>query len=202
MAEQTICDSFAKKQAHAVHFVEETLDVVFHIFILFTALCGLLQFIIGPTYTRVMEQQVDSILQNMNFNLTDKQRMALIQASPMLETVQRINRQRAPFSVSNNQWLFIHGHTISALLFILFLVLIWVLNMMLGAKTWTPTTNVLKNNLLLIFPAILIAEFSFFEIIAMHYSPLLPSDFLNMFGSILEERSIKLDSAVVVTPET
>ena len=202
MADEALCHSFAKKQAHAAHFVEETLDVVFHIFILFTALCGLLQFIIGPTYTRVMEQQVDSILQSMIFDLTLQQKEELVRATPLLETIQRISQREATYSTSNNQWLFIYGHTISVLLFVLFLVLIWVLNMMLGAKTWDPTTNVLRNNLLLIFPAILIAEFSFFEIIAMHYSPLLPSDFLQMFGSILEERTIETDSSVVVVPKS
>ena len=60
MAEESLCHSFTKrqanmshqafvnKQAHVTHFVEEVLDVVFHVFILFTALCALLQFIIGP----------------------------------------------------------------------------------------------------------------------------------------------------------
>ena len=47
----------------------------------------------------------------------------------------------------------------------------------------------LKNNLLLIFPAILIAEGGFFEIVAKKFIPIMPSDFLRLFSDILLSRS-------------
>ena len=201
MEDPSICEAFAQKQASATHFVEETLDIIFHIFVLFTALCGLLQFVIGPTYTRVMRQHIDTLIQNIPLDLTPQQQISLDRLRPMLKTLQKINASRSVYDTDNNTWLFTYAHTISILLFLAFLVLIWVLRKMLGAKTWTPTTKVLRNNLLLIFPAILIAEFSFFELIAMHYSPLLPRDFLKMFSNILEIRGIQDGSAVRVVAE-
>ena len=184
-----LCHTFVSKQANVAHFVEQTLDVVFHVFILFTALCALLQFIIGPVYTSVMQNQVKKTLNSIQLPpLSPTQELALYKARPLLEAMQRMNSKPSEHVQTNNQWLFTYAHTISIMLFVLFLVLIWVLRKMLGTKTWTPTTNVLKNNLLLIFPAILIAEFAFFEIIAMKFVPLYPSDFITMFGSILQLR--------------
>lgn len=204
MAEEPLCNSFAKrkanmshqafvnKQAHVTHFVEEVLDVVFHVFILFTALCALLQFIIGPTYTQVMQDQVRTTMQSIELPpLSPSQELALYHARPVLEALQRMNAKPSEHVVTNNHWLFVYAHTISIMLLLLFLVLIWVLRKMLGAKAGTPTTNVLKNNLLLIFPAILIAEFAFFEMIAMKFVPLYPSDFIKMFGNILHLRTAK-----------
>ena len=187
--EESLCQSFVNKQAHVTHFVEEVLDVVFHVFILFTALCALLQFIIGPTYTQVMQDQVRTTMNKINLPpRPPSQELALYQARPVLEALQRMNAKPSQHVSTNNHWLFVYAHTISIMLLLLFLVLIWVLRKMLGAKAGTPTTNVLKNNLLLVFPAILIAEFAFFELIAMKFVPLCPSDFINMFGNVLQLR--------------
>ena len=99
----------------------------------------------------------------------------------------------------NNNWIWRYTHTISIFLILAFIFLVWIMRRAIlmttlaGAPaarhTWTPTANVLKNNLLLIFPAILIAEGGFFELVAKKYIPVLPSQFVRTFSQVIVDRA-------------
>ena len=189
MESEDLCAQLVTAQAKVTHFAEETLDVVFHIFIIFTALCGLLEFVIGPTYSRVMQDLLRTTIGQIEVPpLSPTQEVALIQAQPALKVLQRMCQKPDRQVQTNNHWLFVYAHTISVMLLLIFLLIMWLLRKMIGVKAATPTTNVLKNNLLLIFPAILVAEFAFFQMIAINFVPLSPSDFVQLFRGILYER--------------
>ena len=234
---------------HALtHFSEHIMDALFHVFILFTALSALLQFIISKLYTSVMDQQVAGILSKSldkeqltamleplarEQGMTVTQLRVLMASNPILQSMWNQSSQAelngkvlqpgdnlAPFWEQrvrqynagegggaqiivresqhvkvNNDWIWRYAHTISILLFLGFIALVWIMRKSMeltsnqGYQIWTPTTNVLKNNLLLIFPAILIAEGGFFEIVAKKFIPIMPSDFLRLFSEILLSRS-------------
>ena len=234
------------------HFSEHIMDALFHVFILFTALSALLQFIISKLYTSVMDQQVRGILDKSldkeqitemlepvaeKGGLTVTQLQEMIGSNSILQSIlqsmwnqtsqaelngkvlqpgddfapfweQRVRQYNAGEGGGaqiivresqhvqvNNNWIWRYAHTISILLFLGFIALVWIMRTSMeltsdqGYQIWTPTTNVLKNNLLLIFPAIIIAEGGFFEVVAKKFIPILPSDFLRLFSEILRSRS-------------
>lgn len=173
-------------------FLGNTLDVVFHVGILYTALVVLLQFIIAPLYTETLTDNVtDSLESAMDANLTldPTQQQALQIAAPGLQVVYRLTNRPAPEVTMNNNWLFSYAHSISVAIFLLFGVIVWVFFRLLKSATaGRPTLKVLRSNLLLIFPAILIAEYAFFKMIAVNMPPMLPSDVIRMIQEILEQR--------------
>ena len=236
------------------HFSEHLLDAVFHVFILFTALSALLQFVISTIYSGVMTQQVSSILDKSldreqiakmiqpmaaRRGLSVQQVQGLLREAPITAALESMWNQSSQAELDgkvlqpgddfgpfweqrilqydtgegggarvlyrtseqvrvNNDWIWRYAHTISVFLFLAFIFLVWIMKKSIDLTTsdtntqqiWTPTSNVLKNNLLLIFPAILLAEGGFFEIVAKKYIPILPSDFVSIFAEILSEKEV------------
>lgn len=173
-------------------FLDNTLDVVFHVAILFTALVLLLQFIIAPLYTAHLTDNVTGNLEkamNANLRLTNSQKQTVRAAAPALQVMYRMSDQPSPDVTTNNDWLFTYAHTVSIFLFLLFGIMVWAFFRLLKSRQAAgPTIKVLRNNLLLIFPAILVAEYMFFAIIASKMPPMLPSDVLTMLQEIVQLR--------------
>lgn len=173
-------------------FLDNTLDVVFHVAILFTALVLLLQFIVGPLTTETMTDNVTTGLQTAmraNLKLTTSQKNAVRAAAPALQAMYRLSAEPSPEVTNNNNWLFTYAHTVSIFLFLIFGIMVWAFFRLLKSGNMAgPTIKVLRNNLLLIFPAILVAEFVFFKLIAVKMPPMLPSDLLTMLQEIVQLR--------------
>jgi hypothetical protein len=173
-------------------FLDNTLDVVFHVAILFTALVLLLQFIIAPLYTAHLTDNVTGSLDaamHANLKLTTSQKNAVRAAAPALQAMYRMSAEPSPEVATNNNWLFTYAHTVSIFLFLIFGIMVWAFFRLLkSGNVAGPTIKVLRNNLLLIFPAILMAEYAFFVIIASKMPPMLPSDVLTMLQEIVQLR--------------
>ena len=173
-------------------FLDNTLDVVFHVAILFTALVLLLQLIIAPLYTAHLTDNVTGSLEKAmyaNLQLTTSQKQTVRAAAPALQVMYRMSDQPSPDVTTNNDTLFTYAHTVSIFLFLLFGIMVWAFFRLLKSRqAAAPTIKVLRNNLLLIFPAILVAEYMFFAIIASKMPPMLPSDVLTMLQEIVQLR--------------
>lgn len=172
-------------------FLDNTLDVVFHVGILFTALVLLLQFVISPlTKENLTSHVTDGLTESLaTIELTDTQKKIIRAGAPALQSMYRMSERPSPEVVTNNNWLFTYAHTVSIFLFLLFGVMVWAFFRLLkSGVAGGPTLKVLRSNLLLIFPAILVAEYTFFKLIAVKMPPMLPSDVSVMLQEITEQR--------------
>ena len=108
-------------------FLDNTLDVVFHVAILFTALVLLLQFIVAPLYKENLTSHVtDGLKQSLNaVELTEHQKKVIRAGAPALQSMYRMSAEPSPEVSANNTWLFTYAHTISIFLFLLFGVMVW-----------------------------------------------------------------------------
>ena len=141
-----------------LHFVEDSLDISFHVAILFTALVLLLQFIIGPMYTEALTTQVTTAIDETMaaVQIDDNNKKVLHYSNPVLSVVRRMADKPSADVEVNNHWLFTYSHVISIALFLLFGSMLWVMRRILGTTFMArPTRKVFLENLLLIFPAIL-----------------------------------------------
>jgi len=169
-------------------FLDNTLDVVFHVAVLFTALVLLLQFVIAPlsrdSLTNTIAEQLRETIRS-NLQLTHDEKKVVQASEPALQALYRISAQPSEEVQANNAWLFTYAHSVAIALFLLFGVLAWVFFRLFNAGlAGKPTLKVLRSNLLLIFPAILVAELMFFEIIATKMPPAVPSDLVAMMQDI------------------
>jgi hypothetical protein len=182
------------KHQPLMHFIEDSLDISFHIAILFTALVLLLQFIIGPMYTAALTTQVTVAVGDAlaSAKLDAHSRQLLQISNPVLSVVRRMAEKPSAEVTINNNWLFTYGHVLSIALFVLFGSMLWVLRRVFGgAYMARPTRKVLLENLLLIFPAILVAEYAFFVIIASKYVPMTPSELMHMLADIMNHHHVQ-----------
>lgn len=172
-------------------FLDNTLDVVFHVAILFTALVLLLQFVIAPLSKENLTSHVtDGLKESLEaIELTETQKKVIRAGAPALQSMYRMSARPSPEVTANNNWLFTYAHTVSIFLFLLFGVMVWAFFRLLkSGVAGKPTLKVLRSNLLLIFPAILVAEYTFFTLIAVNMPPMKPSEVSVMLHEITEQR--------------
>ena len=167
-----------------------SINVVFHVLVLFTALTLLFKFVISPTEVDALQGNVNSLLsQNMATVLANGNTASNNTLKPLLQTLQpELEFLSSTYQGSSdavriqNQWIF------GAAFFIIGILVAVLLTMLLTLRTscrgntsklmlsgWPP--GILLENFL-IFMVIGGAEYGFFSLVASKYVPVMPSEIL------------------------
>jgi hypothetical protein len=157
------------------------LDMIFHVFVLFTALTLLYTFVIAPMESGSLQKEVDSNLQQVvsagYANATPTQQAdvsrALQSVSPLLMRLQASYAKPSALRTEHNAAVFGSAWAIVALLGIVFVVVVAVLAQS-KVTVGKSTANVVFENLIL-FAVVGAVEFMFFHFIASQYIPVMPS---------------------------
>ena len=125
------------QQESIIHFVEDSLDIVFHVATLFTALVLMLKVVIAPLYTNsitgtIQELIVEQLTHAREKLGTENIRDTLTLFRPMLEAQVRANAMPSLDVEVNNRWLFTYAFTLCAVLFLFFGFMLWLLRRLLG----------------------------------------------------------------------
>ena len=167
-----------------------SVNVVFHVLVLFTALTLLFKFVVSPTEVDALQGNVNNLIsQNLSGvlatgNTTSKGALKpLLQAlEPELQVLATTYEGPSDAVRIQNQWIFGAAYFIIGILVAVLLTMLLTLRTSCRGNTsklmvsaWPP--GILLENLL-IFAVIGGAEYGFFSLVASKFVPVLPSEIL------------------------
>jgi len=167
-----------------------SVNVVFHVLVLFTALTLLFKFIVSPTEVDALQGNVNNLLsQNMATVLANGNTASNNTLKPLLQTLQPelevlAGTYQGPSDAVRiqNQWIFGAAYFIIGILVAVLLTMLLTLRTSCRGNTsklmlsaWPP--GILLENFL-IFMVIGGAEYGFFSLVASKYVPVMPSEIL------------------------
>lgn len=163
-----------------------TLNVIFHVFVLFFALTMLYIFVVGPQERSSLQKQFDNQVQAaLKQGLVSGDaasggalKTALKDATPALEVLAQTYSTPNQAVKEHNWGVFAVAFGVVAVLAITFAATVLFLRYGAGIPMATVVAHIGFENLIL-FAIIGIAEFLFFKLVASKYIPILPSTMLN-----------------------
>lgn len=165
---------------------ELTLNIVFHVFILFLALTLLYIIVVAPlenqSLTNQVEDEIHSGLSTGLRNLETKcsagnpncVRDVLRKLAPSLQKVRNLYAGEDPTRKAHNQSVLNFAWAVVAALGLAFVVSVMILAFGSGVSMGKPVATIIFENLI-IFAIIGIAEFTFFKLVAAKFIPVQPS---------------------------
>lgn len=177
-------------EAQIDHHTAFSVNVVFHVLVLFTALTLLFKFIISPTEVDALQGNVNNlisgnlpgVLATGNTSSGNALKPLLQALEPELEVLASTYSGPSDAVRLQNQWIFGAAYFIIGILVAVLLTMLLTLRTSCRGNTtklmvsaWPP--GILLENLL-IFAVIGGAEYGFFSLVASKYVPVMPSEIL------------------------
>lgn len=177
-------NSFLRKNGYPVNppnGATFTLNVIFHVFVLFIALTVLYITVIAPLESKTLQKEVDEKLQasireafqNADPDTRKKLHEGLAFARPQLERLSKRYDGEDPCRVAHNKSVFASAWGIVMVLGLVWVVTIAVLAAS-GVSMGKPVAHIVFENLI-IFAIVGGVEFAFFKLVASKFVPVMPS---------------------------
>lgn len=159
-----------------------TLNILFHVLVLFTALTVLYITVVAPMESQSLQKEVDTSVQSAIRTAYDKQAPATQQqlqqglnfAMPALLKLRKRYAGDDPCRVAHNKTVLAQAWTIVGLLAVVFVVAVAVLAAS-GVSMGRPVAHIIFENLI-IFAVVGVVEFMFFKLVASKFIPVMPSE--------------------------
>lgn len=173
-------------------YLNLSIDILVHIFILFLILSLLFWAIISKissdAITHEVNNNIDNAFSDYKKNMTEQEllnfKKHVKENYYLLSIMKKIYSRPDEVMIKNNNWLKVFNFTVIILLISILTVLL--ITLYVSSNTCIPIINILKENLIL-FIFIGIVEYLFFIKIGMKYVPVLPSKIIDSIVNRLNE---------------